>query len=42
MTRPEVWTRAAAVGSQRLTTWAMARPNDIWACVFSESQDFDA
>jgi hypothetical protein len=22
-----VWTRAAAVGSRRLTTWAMARPN---------------
>jgi hypothetical protein len=26
MTRPAVWTRAAAVGSRRLTAWAMARP----------------
>jgi hypothetical protein len=26
MTGPEVWTRAAAVGSQRLAAWAMARP----------------
>jgi hypothetical protein len=24
-------TRAAAVGSQRLTAWAMARPEDVWA-----------
>jgi hypothetical protein len=26
MTRPEFWTRAAAVGSQGLTAWAMALP----------------
>jgi hypothetical protein len=26
-TRPRVWTRAAIVGSQRLTAWAMARPD---------------
>jgi hypothetical protein len=26
MTRPGLETRAAAVGSQRLTAWAMARP----------------
>jgi hypothetical protein len=27
MTRPGFWTRAAAVGGQRLTAWAMARPS---------------
>jgi hypothetical protein len=27
MTRPGLEPRAAAVGSQRLTAWAMARPN---------------
>jgi hypothetical protein len=25
-----VWTRAAAVGSRRLTAWAMARPTHIY------------
>jgi hypothetical protein len=28
LTPTRVWTRAAAVGSQRLTAWAMARPNN--------------
>jgi hypothetical protein len=28
-TWPEVWTRAAAVGSRRLTAWAMARPWNV-------------
>jgi hypothetical protein len=29
MTRPGLEPRAAAVGSQRLTTWAMARPTQL-------------
>jgi hypothetical protein len=37
MTRPGFWTRATAVGSQRLTAWAMARPK-WWSqfCVSSK------
>jgi hypothetical protein len=33
-----VWTRAAAVGSRRLTAWSMARPVKK-SCVFNENSD---
>jgi hypothetical protein len=36
MTRPWVWTRAAAVGSRRLTAWATARLiRKLLDCIFS-------